>query len=855
MASALDSVAPQNSGVPVCRRDLMFQPQDQGGYIVKDLQDGRLLKLGELEQFLLSRLDGVKSSDAIRAEFEKTFHSPLSHEELLEFIELAANKGLVSFVAVPERTSVRSKESANVGQQSTAAEAPPKESEARTKEVVEVQSKEPLVHAPASNGATRIKPRQSWLYWRVKLIDPNRTLNWLEPRLRLLWSRGFKVVSALFIAAAVITLALHAGELSTAVVDHASWTSLLLVTITLVGITAIHEFGHGLTCKHHGGDVHEMGLLFMYFMPCLYCNVSDAWMISSKWKRIGVTLAGGYIEACIWALAVFIWRITLPGTWVSSLALSVITVSGFRIFFNFNPLIKLDGYYILSDLTGINHLRTVALQSFSANMRHYLWGAPKPPSRDYQGLVLLYGAACWCFSIGATSAMLLFVGHSLSGTVGPMGWIVAGGLGIVAVSALVRGLFAGELSAMVKTRHVRTATMLAGVVALGAALALVKMEQRVYGTFVISSAQRQEIRAPVAGFLRSIGGKQGDEIRQGQPIAIVEVPDLESRLKRKQAEVREVEAQLKLLQTGTRAEEVAAQKDRIQRAIQWRDLAATTLQRRQNASTENLKRLSHKIRQYEAERDQARLDLQRVAALIKQRSAGEQEYLKAKKNVEVATELVKQTLAERDTAEDVGVLDAERELARCEKELADERGTLDLLAAGSRTEEIEAEQAKLARLCEELHYLQDQAQHQTIVASHAGIVVTPKVEEMLGQYLSEGGLICTLENVSDIRVEISLPEQSVRLVKDQDQVFLKARALPYETFASRVDRIAPSATADATETVSQTSQVLVTTYIKSSDQRLRPGMTGYARIQCDPKPLGIILYDWALSYIRTEFWF
>ena len=91
------------------------------------------------------------------------------------------------------------------------------------------------------------------------------------------------------------------------------------------------------------GEVHEVGFLLMFLMPCFYCNVSDAWLIREKWKRLWITLAGGYCDLCTWSLAVFVWRLTVPGSMPNHIAWVVVTVIGGRIIFNFNPLLKLDG--------------------------------------------------------------------------------------------------------------------------------------------------------------------------------------------------------------------------------------------------------------------------------------------------------------------------------------------------------------------------------------------------------------------------------------------------------------------------------------------------------------------------------
>src|SRR5262249_61144614 len=102
-------------------------------------------------------------------------------------------------------------------------------------------------------------------------------------------------------------------ELATEFQAALRWESILLVWLAVFVVTMLHESAHGLTCKRYGGEVHEIGFLLLFFMPCFYCNVSDAWLFREKSKRLWVTFAGGYFELFLWALAVFIWRMTLPG--------------------------------------------------------------------------------------------------------------------------------------------------------------------------------------------------------------------------------------------------------------------------------------------------------------------------------------------------------------------------------------------------------------------------------------------------------------------------------------------------------------------------------------------------------------
>src|SRR5215207_2255281 len=289
---------------PPRRLDLVVRPiGEDGRHVVKTPDSGEYFTLGAQEAFLLLQLDGRQPAAAIRTAFQGRFGEPLSETDFGQFVDLSRSLGFVQ---------------------------PP--------------GTEP---APTDRPRPRTRGRQSLLYWRARLFDPDRLFSLLEPHLRFLWTRVFLVASAVAILAAAGMVWADRGALASGFAHVQRWETWAIALFTLVAATALHECAHGLTCKHYGGEVHEVGFLLMYFMPCFYCNVSDAWLFKEKSKRLWVTLAGGYCDLCVWAGAAFVWRLAAPHTLVNYLAWVVLSVVGARVFFNFNPLIKLDGYYLL----------------------------------------------------------------------------------------------------------------------------------------------------------------------------------------------------------------------------------------------------------------------------------------------------------------------------------------------------------------------------------------------------------------------------------------------------------------------------------------------------------------------------
>ncbi|MEZ6094343.1 MAG: biotin/lipoyl-binding protein [Pirellulaceae bacterium] len=221
-----------------------------------------------------------------------------------------------------------------------------------------------------------------------------------------------------------------------------NWFLLAVVlAVTKVG----HEFGHGLACKRFGGQCHEMGLMLLVFTPCLYANVSDGWMLPSKWKRILISAAGMYVELLMASLATFVWWFSEPG-FVNQLALNVMFVcSVTTLLFNANPLMRYDGYYILSDWIEIPNLRQKASSLINQTLTNWLFeieGKPDPflPNRK-RWLFVLYGVASVAYRWLITFSIFWFLYKVLE----PYGLKVIGQM--LAVTSLFGLLFGPVMAA------------------------------------------------------------------------------------------------------------------------------------------------------------------------------------------------------------------------------------------------------------------------------------------------------------------------------------------------------------------------------------------------------------------------
>src|SRR5467141_61900 len=304
-----------NSYPPKLRTDLIVRPQQTAhgtSVIVKNPVTGKFFQLGEVELFIAEHLDGKTTLETIRQLVEARFGSELPLAVLTAFLQNLKKYG---FLETGDPTET-------------------------------IEHKEPS------------RFRGSPLYCRFKVFDPCQLLKRLVSCTSLFYTPYFGVLSAAAIlAAAGVTITSWSDFRQELPRLYFSWASIALVLALNFLVVGAHEFGHGLTCTRFGGEVHEMGCALVFLQPAFYCNVSDAWLFPEKSQRLWVGIAGPYFELFLWALAVLTWRLTEPDTWINFITLSVMATSGVKTLLNFNPLIKLDGYYLLSDYLEIPNLR------------------------------------------------------------------------------------------------------------------------------------------------------------------------------------------------------------------------------------------------------------------------------------------------------------------------------------------------------------------------------------------------------------------------------------------------------------------------------------------------------------------
>jgi putative peptide zinc metalloprotease protein len=408
-----------------------------------------------------------------------------------------------------------------------------------------------LLDLPVSNGKdlyARFRKRKAmqrrsqftgFLFLRVPLVNPNALLERTAAFVAPLFSRAAFVIWLLMLAASGAILFQRWNEFVGPLQSILVAQNLVGLWVLLIALKVIHEFGHAYACKRFGGNVPEMGAFLICFTPCAYVDASAAWGFNKRYQRIVVSLAGIYVESIVACIALLIWHVTGPSE-VNSYAHQVVTLASVvTIGFNINPLMKFDGYFVLSDLVEIPNLRDEASEQLNRVLKRVFLGIrSKPLSHPFsvRCLLTVYGLAAACWKV----ALTLGICAAISFKIHFWGILLAGvfGAGVLwnAVSRLCRYLWSSPETDAVRWR----AAMVSGFAFLGAPICLTTLPittpTEIPG--VVLSQDEAVVCARSAGFVTDVHTGPGETLRAGDVLCSLDNPELRHEAERLSAELR-----------------------------------------------------------------------------------------------------------------------------------------------------------------------------------------------------------------------------------------------------------------------------------------------------------------------------
>jgi putative peptide zinc metalloprotease protein len=321
-------------------------------------------------------------------------------------------------------------------------------------------------------------------------------------------------------------------------------SNLPLLYAGLVLIKTLHEFGHAFAVRRFGGEVHVMGVMFLIFSPLPYVDATAAWALRSKWKRVVVGAAGMIVELFVAACAAVIWANTGPGA-LHALAYNMIFVASLStVVFNLNPLLRYDGYYILSDIFDIPNLNTQAMTHLRHVVERYAFGDRKSrspaASRTEAFWLTLYGIMSGVYRVVVFGGILLFLADRflilgiIMAVVCAISWIV------VPVFRLVRYLVTDS---KLEKRRLRATLACAGAAAVVVGFfAVCPFPNSFRSPGVVRATTSEIIVSRVSGTVREVATASGNRVAAGQALLKMEDKELDFRIQELEAKLAEVNA-------------------------------------------------------------------------------------------------------------------------------------------------------------------------------------------------------------------------------------------------------------------------------------------------------------------------
>ena len=399
---------------------------------------------------------------------------------------------------------------------------------------------------------------------RIPLVDPDR---WLER-----WAHLYKPLfgwggALLWLAVVGTALALagaHWRELSEDVTDRVlAPQNVLLLALVFPVVKLLHELGHACATRAWGGEVHEMGVMLLVFMPIPYVDASSANAFPETRRRVVVGAAGMLVETFVASLALFVWLEAESGG-VRAVLYDVMLIAGVStVLFNGNPLLRFDGYYMLADLLQMPNLRQRGQQYLSYLVEARLFGVRgaefDAPSRE-RGWLAAFTVASFVYRMLVMVGIALFVAtqYFVVGVVLAL-WVVGASLVWPVVKAV---RYLGWNTKLGRRRNRAVAISAGAALFVLAVLFALPLPLWTNAQGVTWAPEDAIVHAGTDGFVRRVSVDPGSSVRRGRLLIETEDPQLPAR-------IAALEAQLRLLEVRAQAELAV---DRVRREMTMEEM-------------------------------------------------------------------------------------------------------------------------------------------------------------------------------------------------------------------------------------------------------------------------------------------
>lgn len=495
------------------RDDLGISVREFGGeatYVIEDELASKFFRVGQAEYTFLSLLNGEATfADALGHTASVMKSDALSESEAASLCRWLVEAGLASTDA--SRSSER---------------------------LFEAQQK------TAQKKVTRINP----MFVKIPLFNPDSLLKGLAATIGWCFSAWMFPVWLIVIATGAASVSQRwqeATSMTSTVISSHNW---IWLSVALVAMKILHEAAHGITCSRLGATAREAGVTTILFVPLPYMDVTSAWRLDSRWQRIMVSAAGMYVEMFVSAVAAIVWMQTAPGLLHQHAFNVMVTGSLMTLLFNANPLMRFDGYYILTDLIEMPNLATHGQQCLHQLGRRTFFALPAPLKTWPEGrtwLVLGYGVAAFIWRILICVGMIMAADSMFFGA-----GVILAALALVAwvlmpAFKLTKYVLLGnELESPSRVRFGFVSGVLMGAILLVMAA---PWHEAAQAPMVVDFDPVHEIRTSVRGFIDEVFVESGQSILEGELLIQLSNPELAIQRQQLHQEYRKTQQQGRIL--------------------------------------------------------------------------------------------------------------------------------------------------------------------------------------------------------------------------------------------------------------------------------------------------------------------
>jgi len=409
--------------------------------------------------------------------------------------------------------------------------------------------------------------------------DPDHFLTWLHTRVSFIYTKWFTFFTLGMFAIMVLIFVSGWSEIWRDTVSYYTFTDksaadLAEFWLLFCGLGFFHESAHGLTCKHFGGGVHRMGFMLIYLSPAFFCDVGELYVYAGKWPRVAAIVAGIWVELIFCSVASIVWWGTPTGSPVHDFAYKIMLITGVAVvLMNLNPLIKLDGYYLLGELIGIPTIKESSTEYLSCRVKRDLFKLRvEVPYLLPQRRWLFVGYA---LISGLYSYIVLFtvvrLSYNIFSRFSPQwAFLPALLLALLILRARLRSSvrfmkdFYLDKQQSLRTWWNKPYNAVAGSLVVALALFAPVWRETVTGRFILEPEQRAIIRAEVPGQITAVLADEGTPVAAGTPLFLLRNVRLEaeaddSKFRLRTAEAKAREAQMNYTNLATAQAERASQ--------------------------------------------------------------------------------------------------------------------------------------------------------------------------------------------------------------------------------------------------------------------------------------------------------